>query len=104
MKGGDGAAKGQARQALIEPVEEIGAAGYERFEQAGGGAHCGGSVSPAGAQIAMRPVAEVEAHLGVGGGQAVEDFARVESDAGERVADAVGRVERDGSGDRSSQA
>ena len=44
----------------------------------------------------MRPVAEIEARLGVRRRQAPEDLARVQPDAGERVADAVGRVQRDG--------
>jgi hypothetical protein len=43
----------------------------------------------------MRPVAEIEARLRMSAGQAHEDFVRVQSHAGKRVADAVGRVQRD---------
>ena len=43
----------------------------------------------------MRAVAEIEADFGMLRRQTVEDFVRVESNAGERVAEAVGGIESD---------
>ena len=43
----------------------------------------------------MRPVTEIEAYFRVGAGETHEDFVRVKSHAGEYIADAVGRVQRD---------
>ena len=62
---------------------------------AGAGAHCAAGLA-ARAQVAMRPVAEIEARLrDARAARPVQDFARVEADAGELIADAVGGVERD---------
>ena len=94
VEGGDGAAHRDARQALIQPVEEIGAARTKRFGQ-----HAPTCVSrqcgAARTQIAMRPVTEIEAYFRVGAGETREDFVRVKSHPGEHIADAVGRVQRD---------
>ena len=94
VKGGDGAAHRDARQALVQPVEEVGAARTKRFGQQAPPRVAGQGGAPR-AQIAMRPVAEIEAHFRVRGGQADQDFVRVQSHSGEHVADAVGRVQRD---------
>ena len=94
MEGGDGAAHRDARQALVQPVEKIGAARPQRFgQQAPPRVRWQGGAPRT--EIAMRPVTEIEAYLRVRAGQAHEDFVRVQSHAGERVADAVGRVQRD---------
>ncbi len=42
----------------------------------------------------MRPVTEIEAYVRMGAGQTHQDLVRVQSHAGERIADTVGRVQR----------
>src|ERR1035437_4838077 len=92
MEGGDGAAHRDAWQALVQPVEKIGAAGPQRFGQ-----HAppgvGWQRGAPRAQIAMRPVTEIEAYFRVGAGQTHQDFMRVKSHPREHLADAVSRVQ-----------
>ena len=82
-----------ARQPLVQPVEQSSRRG-PAAPAAGAAAHSAAS-SPARAQKAVRPVAEIEARLGMRRRQPEQNLARVESDSRERVADAVSRVECD---------
>jgi hypothetical protein len=43
----------------------------------------------------MRTVAKIEAGFRVGSREAVENFVGIQAHAGERIADAIGRVQRD---------
>ena len=62
VEGGDGAAHRDAGQALVQAVEEVGAARSQRFGQHAP-PHVRRQRGAPRAQIAMRPVAEIEAHL-----------------------------------------
>jgi hypothetical protein len=94
MERGDRAARAHRGKPLVQPVEEICAARYERFLEQESVA-VGGQLFAKGPEVAMWAIAELELRLGVRGSQSQQDLTGVNSDSREMVSDAVSRVESD---------
>src|ERR1039457_5182115 len=94
VEGGHGAAHGEARQALVQTVEQAGRARAPRFrEQAA--PRVGGQFLRPGAEVAVRPVAEIEAHFRMRRGRPEQDLAGIQPDPGKRLVQAIRCVECD---------
>ena len=89
---GHGAPQGHVRQALVEAVKQVGPARAERLRQQPPPG-IGRQRSGPGAQVAVGPVAEIEAGFRMGGSQTAQDLARIQPHAGKLVSHAVGGIQ-----------
>jgi hypothetical protein len=83
------------RQALIESVKKVRAAGYERFLQQAPPAIRRQDLLP-GSPQPVRAVAPQKTGIGVRRSKSVEQFAGINTHAGQIFIQAVGSVQRDG--------
>src|ERR1039458_7132045 len=94
VEGSYGTAHGQARQALVEAVEQAGRARAPRFREQPA-PRVGRQILRPGAEVAVRPVAEIEADFRMRRGRPEQDLAGIQPDPGKRLAQAIRCVECD---------
>jgi len=94
VKGGHGAWQGCRRQALIQTVKQLRPTCAQWFCQQAAARVRRQGLAPR-AEVAVRTIAEPEAHFGMRGGQAEKDLAGIQSHPGKRLPNAIGGVQRD---------